>query len=275
MSYSSTWCIAICLACSMVSAVSVGQEQPPDAAKPPDDAKRLASQWIEQREREFKEYELTREAAQPAPLTMESGSVLNWSNPERGTGQGPLYIWTDRGRPQMLACAFEWKGILKHEFHSLSTDAIAAERGGKKIHRFGSGIEWQPLAGAPKPAMQRALRLTQLRRQAERFRVTVGSKQANSETRLLPQPIFRSAADLAEDIAVFVFVQGTDPECTLLVEVTPEKDWRYALARQTKWGLSAELDGKPVWEQRPKNAPQSDPQTPFLVLVQKPDAPAP
>jgi hypothetical protein len=173
----------------------------------------------------------------------------------------------------MIACAFEWGGSLKHEFHSLSTVAIAAQRRGKEVHRFGPGVEWVALSSAPKPARSRALRLTQMRRLAERFRVSVGH-QDWAQTRLLSQPVFRSPDGTAGDAAAFVFVQGTDPECVLLLETTDEGGWRYALARQTKWGLKAELDGRVVWEREPNHRPEATPKTPFLVVVQGPTSSA-
>ena len=228
--------------------------------------------WLKQRLAEFREYRFTREGAKPVELAMEPRSLLNWSNAERGTGEGGLFLWTDEGEPQMIACAFELGGSVKHEFHSLSTSAIAAVRRGEAVHRFGPGIEWIEWAEGPKRARTPTLRLTQMRRQAERFRVTVGH-QDWAETRLLPQPVFRSPDSAEGDAAVFVFVQGTDPECVLLLESSPEGTWRYALTRQTKFGLKAELDGRLVREWSPKHRPETVPQTPFLVLVQQPPAP--
>jgi len=108
-----------------------------------------------------------------------------------------------------------------------------------------------------------------MRRQAERFRVTIGHKDW-AETRLLPQPVFRSPESVSGDVAVFVFVQGTDPECALLLDATLEGEWRYGLARQTKFGLKVELDGNLAWEQTPNHRPHSTRNTPFLVLPQKP-----
>jgi hypothetical protein len=229
-----------------------------------EDPKELAKAWVEERRAEFQEYDFRREAITPTSLTMESQSLLNWSNPERGAANGALFLWTDQGRPQMIVCAFEWNGILKHEFHSLSVDPITAQRRGNPVHRFAPGVEFKELPEAPAPVSQRALRLAQMRRLAERFRVTMGK----SETRLLTQPVFRSPAALSDDIAIFVFVQGTDPECTLLLEAADMKEWRYALARQSKWGLKVELDQKLVWEVAPTAKAQAD--APFFVAPQKP-----
>ena len=135
------------------------------------------------------------------------------------------------------------------------------------MHRFASGVEWKPLAEAPEPAAKRTARLTQFRRQAERFRVQFGTKKW-SPARLLNQPVYRSPETLTEtDIAVFQFVQGTDPECVLLLEAAEGK-WQYALARETKWGLKVEIDGTEVWSCEPQWSPKRDSKTPFVVLAE-------
>jgi hypothetical protein len=108
-----------------------------------------------------------------------------------------------------------------------------------------------------------------MRRQAERFAVSIGLRDQWAAARLLPQPVFRSPAESAADTAVFAFVQGTDPECLLLLTGAPGKPWRYALTRQSKWALKAALDDTPIWEAAPTHRPEiDDPKTPFLVISQ-------
>jgi hypothetical protein len=226
-------------------------------------------EWLAERQAEFAAYEFTLESAQPRKLTLESRSLLNWSNAERGADVGAVFLWTDKGRPQLIACAFG-REKLRHEFHSLGTEPIAAARGGEAVHRFQPGLAWQefpaaqPAEAAPPPAKQRALRLSQMRRQAERFRVVMGGKNP-VEMRLLTQPVFRTPAELKDDVALFVFVQGTDPECVLLVEGTAEDKWQYALTRQTKWPLKVELDGTQVAEF--PSLFRTPPESPFVVLT--------
>jgi hypothetical protein len=243
----------------------VGASQDGSAAAP------SADEWLKQRQAEFAEYRFSRDlAGKPAELKFQSRSLLNWSNPERGSGTGGLFLWTADGRPQMISCAFEYQGSVKHEFHSLSSEAIDARRGDKDVHRFGPGLEWHDLADVPAPAGQRPLRLAQMRRQAARFSVAVGLNKGWSETRLLPQPLYRTPADVEGDLGLFVFVQGTDPECVLLLEATAEKTWRYSLTRQSKWKLRAQLDEKEVWQVDPSPRPGAEPRSPFLVLSQPP-----
>lgn len=94
------------------------------------------SEWLRQRQAEFEEYRFEVEAPKPLELTMESRSILNWSNAERGADVGGVFLWTKGGLPQLIACAFGRGKFLRHEFHSLSTEPIAAERSGAAIHRF-------------------------------------------------------------------------------------------------------------------------------------------
>jgi hypothetical protein len=228
-----------------------------------EESKEASQRWREERHAEFQKYRFYKDETR-AQLVMELRSVLNWSNAERGADVGAVFLWTDGGRPELIASAFGRGRFLRHEFHSLSEQPLIVEREGQEIHRFAAGIAWQALAGAPSPAKQRPLRLTQMRRQAERFRVVMGGKES-TEMRLLTQPVFRTTAELKDDTALFVFVQGTDPECVLLLQATGEGKWQYALTRQTKWALNVELDGNEVAEFR--GIGRTSAGSPFLVLT--------
>ena len=83
--------------------------------------------------------------------------------------------------------------------------------------------------------------------------------------RLLTQPVFRTTAELTDDVALFAFVQGTDPECVLLLEATAEGKWHYALTRQTKWPLKVELDGNEVVDF--PSIGRTPAESPFVVLT--------
>jgi hypothetical protein len=233
------------------------------AEEPPAQSETNPKEWLAERQKEFEAYQFQVEAPEPRNLTLESRSLLNWSNAERGADVGAVFLWTDKGRPQMIACAFG-RDKLRHEFHSLSTEPIAGQRGEKAVHRFGPGIAWQELPEAPVAAKQRALRLTQMRRQAERFRVVMGGKQP-AEMRLLTQPMFRTPAELADDMALFAYVQGTDPECVLMLEANAEGKWRFALTRQTKWPLKVHVDGNEVADF--PSISRTPAESPFVVLT--------
>lgn len=215
--------------------------------------------WLADRAREFASYQFEIESAK-RPLTLEAAPLLDWSNPERNTRFGASFVWTFEGRPALLGSAYGRAQYLRHEFHSLSTEPIVATRSSEPVHRFPAGVEWRELTGAPQPAASYSARLTQLRRQAERFEVTLIFRrpiEKHFPLRLLPRPVYRAPALSVDDIALFLFVQGTDPEFALLLEARSDKTWRYAFARQNAASLQAQLDGKLVLDM-PGHQPPPD-----------------
>ena len=218
------------------------------------------AKWVAERQEAFKSYEFWLGDNRDR-LVLESRSILNWSNPERRAAKGGVFLWTYNGRPQLIACAFMNRDKVDHEFQSLATLPIVAERDSGQVHRFERGIDWMPLRNAPDPAKRPALRLGQFRRQAERFDISFGAKEKWTPSRMLTQPVFVSEDD---SVALFVFVQGTDPECTLLLMIEEDKTWHYALARQTSFGLKAKLDEEVVWEREPVWL--ANPGKPYAVL---------
>jgi hypothetical protein len=246
---------AACLLLPLSVAVVRGEEGS-------NEAKNAATQWIAERQEAFKSYTFQLGDNRDR-LVLESRSILNWSNPERSAAKGGVFLWTYNGRPQLVACAFMNRDKVEHEFQSLATLPMVAERNSRQVHRFEPGIEWMPLKDAPSPAKKPALRLSQFRRQAERFDISFGAKEKWTQTRMLTQPVF-----LSEDqsVALFLFVQGTDPECTLVLTIEDDKKWHYALARQTTYGLKATLDEVVVWERMP--AWSTEPGTSFVVLTE-------
>jgi hypothetical protein len=94
---------------------------------------------------------------------------------------------------------------------------------------------------------------------ASRFATTLTGLSADGsdreELRLLPTPVYRYKLDASDpdlqDGAVFAFVQGTDPEVLMLLELVPSDEgpqWQYAFARATAGGLEARLGNMVVWE---------------------------
>src|SRR4051794_13495489 len=78
------------------------------------------------------EYRFNREGTQPASMVLEPKSLLQWSNPVAGSIHGSVFIWTEKGRPEMVATPYKQFGPkyfhVGLEFHSLSTSPIRADR---------------------------------------------------------------------------------------------------------------------------------------------------
>ena len=69
-------------------------------------------------------------------MTLQPEPVLRWSNPIVGEIYGDVFIWTSKGRPEVVASLHKWYSPNHHsaiEFVSLSTGRFVAERGGREI----------------------------------------------------------------------------------------------------------------------------------------------
>jgi hypothetical protein len=91
-----------------------------------------------------------------------------------------------------------------------------------------------------------------MRDMAREFTVERNHPEQKKEImRMLPQPIYRyssSAADVL-DGAMFVFVEGTDPEAYLLLEASgvDKPVWRFAFARMNLVEFWGRHQGEVVW----------------------------
>ncbi|MDR3621728.1 MAG: hypothetical protein P4L85_20415 [Paludisphaera borealis] len=205
------------------------------------------------------EYRFSREGEQPALLVLEPKSLLQWSNPVAGSIHGSVFIWTEKGRPEMVATPYKLFGPrffhLGLEFHSLSTSPIRAERGEAVVWTpTKPGLSFAPVPGAPTPAESPSARLRQMRDLAQQFSAR-GVKESGIPLhfRLLTQPIHRYASTdpSVRDGGLFAFVEGTDPEVLLLIEARRREGgafgWDYAIARLNSMALHVEHRGREVW----------------------------
>jgi hypothetical protein len=192
------------------------------------------------------------------PLVREKEPVLRFTNPARGTNtEGAIFLWLAGDRPAAVAALrIRPEGTVWREFTSLSDQSLMCKRDGQTIWAPQAGsIVKKPLPEAPEPAATPALRLVQMRRQAERFSADFDHLSAGrwEDLRLLPQPIYRYTADKGTvEGAIFALAQANDPEAVLILELTrPAPDakptWSYALARMSSQPMRARLDGKEVW----------------------------
>src|SRR5205823_11325706 len=71
-------------------------------------------------------------------LQLTEEPVLRWSNPERNNGDGCLYLFTDRGRPQVALTIYltEDRKAWNHEFQSLAERPLVAKKG--------QAVAWSP-----------------------------------------------------------------------------------------------------------------------------------
>jgi hypothetical protein len=230
-------------------------------ADPPLDEKALAEDFRALAKREASAYTIRLEGSD-RPLTLQPEPVLKWSNPVVGTVFGEVFVWTDEGRPEVVASIYKYYSPRTHranEFHSLAVRKLRAERDGPVVWApFRPGLELTQIPGAAAPADSASLRLRQMRALAQEFTGRQTNREGvDRDMRLLTQPIYRyenTKGDLI-DGAMFVFVLGTDPEAFLLIEArrplggVPE--WRFGAARMNSIHLRINHRGREVW-----NAPE-------------------
>jgi hypothetical protein len=218
--------------------------------------------WLDSRKAELQTYLLmARDSGRETPLDFQPEPVLSWSNPIRKAAFGGTFLWTRSGRPQVIASVFNTPNAVAHEFTSLAETPLVVSRD-REIVWTPRRVEFHEMPDAPESSASRPLRIAQMRKLADRFRVSIG-KDSQEVLRRLSQPLYRFPDSSATDGAVFGFVQTTDPEALLVLESTGERGWRYAFARMTTYLVQAELDEKLVWDSGPAVGRRADPETTY------------
>jgi hypothetical protein len=192
---------------------------------------------------------LTKFELQPKPL-------LTYSNPVRGDVQGSVFVWTRDARPEVVGAFFDFRteDKLDSELHALATAGIAGWRDGREFWNPAKpGVKFQSVPGSQDPAATPVARLRQMRELAGEFTVErEHPEQGKGQMRLLPQPIYRYASLKANvaDGAMFVYVEGTDPEAYLLIEARggESPQWEFAFARMNIVKFTGAYKGDVVWE---------------------------
>jgi hypothetical protein len=207
--------------------------QGPDTRAEAGEAKLIA-------EKELSAYELSLGSESSDALQLQATPVLRWTNVLSRRFYGDVFVWTQHGRPEVVASITNVYGprrAMEVELHSLSLGQPKLDRSGKSVWQPAHpGIELKSVPEAPQPASSSPLRLRQLQSLASQFSASARSGENRTELRLLPRPVFRYASTDPKvlDGALFAFVKGTDPDVFLLLEARKsgeEFHWQYAVAR--------------------------------------------
>ena len=181
-------------------------------------------------------YKVTTGEAGGNALQLESKSLLSWSNPVAGSFHGSVFLWTAKGKPEVVASIYKkYEPLPLHlgiEFHSLTESSATAERDGQaEWSPVRGGVKFRPVPGAPGARRHAGPRLRQIRAIAAEFSATkTDRKRLARPLRLLTQPVYRY--EITDNGgALFAFVEGTDPEVFLLIEARKGDTgpaWHYA-----------------------------------------------
>jgi hypothetical protein len=229
------------------------------AARPeePADEKARAEEFRAFAVREAGRYSFRPADPQGLPFTLRPEPILQWSNPVVGSIYGDVFVWTAKGRPEVVASLYKWFSPFSHrtnEFLSLSTRPVVGEREGRPVWSPARpGVEFKPVSDAPAPAATAPQRLRQMRELAKDFTARQTDRAGvDRDMRLLNQPLYRyeTTEGALIDGALFVFVLGTDPEAFLLLEdreVDGKPRWEYALARMNSIEIRVSHRGRALW----------------------------
>jgi hypothetical protein len=214
---------------------------------------------------EAEEYTIYRDATRKEKLTLEPEPVFLWTNPRANGGQdGAVFVWTSRGRPEVIGTIFvqppTGRREIIHELHSLSLSVLDVNRSGTHANTWtpeGPGIVLKPIPGAPAPAREASARMVQMRALLRDFTGhTIDRNDREWKLRALPKPLFRYQSTDPDviDGALFGLVSsaGTDPEALVIIETRRPAPgaapvWQAGYARFTDHRLSLFHKGAEVF----------------------------
>lgn len=190
-------------------------------------------------------------------LTLQPEAVLKWTSPVFGSAFGNCFIWTLKGRPEVIGSFVKWYHPYRRrtdEFQSLSAGSIIGERSGTRAWTSARrGVELALIPDAPAPGSTRTQRLREMRALAAQFTGrNRDQKNIERDLRLLTQPLYRyegTEGDLV-DGALFTLAMGTNPEVFLMIEARKAggtTKWHYGLCRMTGIQLAVSYRGKEIW----------------------------
>jgi hypothetical protein len=229
---------------------------------------------------ELDKWHLRAASGEPATLTLIDEPVLRWTNPYVGRVYGSVFLWTADGRPAVIASVFKWfspRDEFYIELKSLSPERLIGSRGGREVWPSRPAkIAWSVLTGAAAPRDSARERLQQMRELARDFSAELIDRRNDADgrkvqLRLLPQPIFRfdEQKRLSSDGAVFCFVQGTDPEVLLMLQVDrngASPEWAYSLARLNTDELTVRHGSAEVWHVEPLDFAKKGPDDDYVLF---------
>ena len=249
-------------AAALLAVLLAGQSPAPAGGLGAEAEKVKARRLLELHAGDAAGYAIYRDPARTQKLELRREPVYRWTNPTRVGGQtGDVFVWTDRGRPEVVASIFSHPAeghqrIVCHELHSLSRAVLVVDRPGPNqwVPRA-PGVDLKPIPGATTPAGSAPARLAQLRTLAREFAGrSLSDKGQAWELRLLTRPLYRYESTDPDvlDGAMFALVSsaGTDPEIVLLLEARDDGGgprWDYGAARCSDMDLWLTHKGQEVW----------------------------
>ena len=250
-----------------VVTAQVKSPQSEESPKKVDSAQLRTAESVEIATSEVGKYEIFLGGDRKTPLKLYPTPILRFTNPVVGDFYSNVFVWTRKGRPEVVASITNWYAPTRRfggEFQSLSSGLLTAVGLGKTVWEpENPGVNLKLVVGANRPSKRPATRLRQMLALTREFKVaaktTADRSDVPKQLRLLPRAIFRykSTDPQVLDGAIFAFVRGTDPELLLLIEARRTDAgvvWHFAPARMNSIEFRLLHKSREVW-----NVPQIAP----------------
>lgn len=187
--------------------------------------------------------------------------ILRYGAPLWGGHHGTMWIWGKRGRP---VAVLEMSQLMEHGVWYQSLHATTAApiqmtmATGETWTPKSSNVKFLPLPGAPSPADTPSARLRQMKAivqkcAAHQLWTWEGGDGGRHELRMLTTPVHRyeDRDQQLIDGALFLIVQGTNPEATLFLEAIKSTNadqliWQFGIGRSSFAEIFVSYEDKPI-----------------------------
>ncbi len=134
------------IACAVLLGLACFRGSLADGEETPEQEQRLAKM------RQLAEsFDVFVDAERSRRAELQEAPIFRWSNPERGSKGGTLFLWSDQGRPHATIGTWTYKDTkISYELQSLSQGSFVADRNGQVVWQPTSpGLQFQQIENAP------------------------------------------------------------------------------------------------------------------------------
>lgn len=187
--------------------------------------------------------------------------VFRYDDQPRFFIDATMWVWTDGGRPvafEKIEAMSRGRPEWGYCFTSVADGLLAVKwSNGRQYRTTAPGVEFAPLAQAPKVPARNGARKLEARKLMRDFSARIlpdAGANTSEEMRLLPTPILEYTDPESNEFLGAVFgltTNGTNPDLLILLEPRPVDGidtWHYAVGRMTIGGVTLKYRGQPVWQ---------------------------
>jgi len=152
--------------------------------------------------------------------------LLRYDHPRRGILDSCVFRMGTEGRPTALVTAELYgregqrRVLLNHEFIGVDEPGLRLKRGAFEWEPPDDAVKFHEFDATMAPVKVKQVRLTQMQRLADRFKISETWRGRQSDLERFGAPIhrYKPSDNANSDGAMFIFALGDNPEAILFVE---------------------------------------------------------